>query len=186
MKTKQNKFKIVSILFVLIGLSVGVANCEEEKKNDNTALVALVAAATAGPAQPVDLPQPAINTAIMKLGEQAFVLTDLQICRTGVGGVIISQTVATPLPVLNIHNIDFSKTSGITLGEGGSALDIDTAGGVYGAGKGGVKGTCSATVKETTATTYDLQALDCPITKQSAAYNIPDVNLSFRVRCTKQ
>ncbi|MBM9576875.1 hypothetical protein JWG45_06875 [Leptospira sp. 201903070] len=185
MKTKQTNFKIVSMA-LLIGLFIGLSNCEEEKKNDNTALITLVAAANAGPAQPVDLPQPAVNTAILKLGEQAFVLTDLQLCRTGLGGIIISQTVATPLPTLNIHEIDFSKTGSVTLGEGGSALDIDAAGGTYGAGKNGVKGSCSATVKETTATTYDLQALDCPITKQFQANNIPDVNLSFRVRCTKQ
>ncbi|PKA05822.1 hypothetical protein CH375_02985 [Leptospira ellisii] len=43
----------------------------------------------------------------------------------------------------------------------------------------GTQRSCPATVKENTATMLDLQMLDCPVTKQRAAYDIPDSKLRF-------
>ncbi|AOP33322.1 hypothetical protein A0128_05355 [Leptospira tipperaryensis] len=181
LKTKYTKNKIVTAT-MLIGFLVGFSNCEKDKKDDITPLLALAAI----PAQATDLPQPALNTASLKLGSAQFTLTDVQFCRLGIGniGIIIGQTPTTYLPGLNIHGIDPTKTT-VTIGAGGSQMDIDTAVGVYMAGKNKVAGSCSATVKENSATVYDLQAIDCPITDELGG-NAPDTTVSFRARCTKQ
>ncbi|MCG6192663.1 hypothetical protein LFX25_05355 [Leptospira sp. FAT2] len=182
MQTKTKNVRYILTL-TLVGLAINFSNCAEDNKTDLTPILAILA--LAGNSGPADLPQPTDGTAIMKLGDESFVLTNQQLCVSGVGGIIVQMVDADNLPILNIHNINFSQTTTHTLGEGGSALDIDTAGGVYGAGTNNVRGTCTATVKETSATIFDLQALNCPITKQFAASNIPDAKLSFRVRCTR-
>ncbi len=169
----------------MIGLLIGATNCKEEKKDDLTPLLAL--AAVSG--QTVDLPQPANNTGILKLGEQTFILADLQDCKLGIAniGITIGQ-LPNVLPVLNVHNIDPAKST-VTIGAGGSQMDIDKAAGVvYMAGKNKVAGSCSATVKENSATVYDLQLIDCPVTDElnGQGGNAPDTTASFRVRCTKQ
>ncbi|PJZ31165.1 hypothetical protein [Leptospira kmetyi] len=181
MQTEKKTVRLF-LAIALIGAAIGFSNCADDKKTDLTPIAALLALAGSGPA---DLPQPVDGTAIMKLGTETLVLTNQQLCVSGVGGVIVQMVDTDNLPILNIHNINFAQTTTHTLGEGGSALDIDTAGGVYGAGTNNVRGTCTATVKETSATIFDLQALNCPITKQFAASNIPDTTLSFRVRCRR-
>ncbi|PJZ57804.1 hypothetical protein [Leptospira barantonii] len=179
----QKKTVRLFLAITLIGAAISFSNCADDKKADLTPIAALLA--LTGNSGPVDLPQPTDGTALMKMGSESFVLTNQQLCVSGVGGIIVQMVDTDNLPILNIHNINFSQTTTHTLGQGGSALDIDTAGGVYGAGTNNVRGTCTATVKETSATIFDLQVLDCPITKQFAASNIPDVNLSFRVRCRR-
>ncbi|TGK19698.1 hypothetical protein [Leptospira stimsonii] len=183
MKLKETKIKITSIL-LMIGLLIGATNCKEDKKDDLTPLLALAVIP-----QSTALPQPTLNTASLKLGSAQFTLTDVISCRLGVGnaGIIMGQTPATYLPGLNVHGIDPTK-SVVTIGAGGSQMDIDTSVGVYMAGKNKVAGSCLATVKENSATVYDLQVIDCPITDElnGLGGNPPDTTVSFRARCTKQ
>lgn len=182
MQTKKKILRLF-VAITLIGAAINFSNCADDKKTDLTPLVALLA--LTGNSGPADIPQPALNTATLMLGQSTFILTDVQFCKLGINqpGITIGQTVATYPPGLNIHNIDPSKTT-ITIGSGGSQMDIDTTGGVYQAGKNKVAGTCTGTVKENT-TVYDLQVLNCPITDELNG-NLPDTTVSFRARCTKQ
>ncbi|PJZ53053.1 hypothetical protein [Leptospira adleri] len=183
----QIKIKVATLILMIVSLMIFL-NCEKDKKEDLAPLLALVALTplTSATQQATDLPQPPLNTASMKLGTVQYTLTDLQDCKLGIGnvGIVIGQ-LPNVLPVLNLHSIDPTKTT-VTIGAGGSQMDIDKAAGVvYMAGKNKVAGNCSATVKENTATVYDLQAIDCPVTDELGG-NAPDTTVSFRVRCTKQ
>ncbi len=117
------------------------------------------------------LAQPADDTALMVLNNESLTLTDPLTCASGTTGVGFSMIDADNLPTLFIHNIDFSKTSGVSVGNGGSVLDIDLPAGVA-----NPSGNCAATVLATTAAIYDLQVLNCALTNGSS--------VSFRARCT--
>ncbi|RHX87218.1 hypothetical protein DLM75_17060 [Leptospira stimsonii] len=183
LKTMQIELKIATLI-LMIGAFTSFSNCEKDKKEDLTPLLALAATQ-----KTVDLPQPALNTASLKLGDVQYTLTNVLICTAGVvgGGFTIGQSAAEYPPGLNVHNIDPSKNT-ITIGAGGSQMDIDTTIGVYMAGKNKVAGSCTATVKENSATVYDLQLIDCPVTDElnGQGGNPPDTTVSFRARCRKQ
>ncbi|XDD49370.1 hypothetical protein AB3N59_13260 [Leptospira sp. WS92.C1] len=186
MQTKQNRIKII-VAIILIGLTFNFYNCGDEKKDNNLSnLVIAILAIQGGVA---DLPQPVDGTAFIKIGnDEMLTLTDEFSCQSGVNGVIFGMADADNLPILNIHNIDFAQTTGQSLGVGGSQLDIDVrndASGPYQAGTNNVEGNCPATVKETSATIFDIQVLNCPITRQNPAATLPDTTVSFRARCTR-
>lgn len=167
---------------ILIGSFFHFYNCEGDKKDNGISQLAVLAVALSqSNAGNNDLPQPNLNTAILRIDNEEFTLTGLDTCETGGTGIIIAMLDADNRPKLNIHNIDFSKTENVSIGGlTGSHLDIDMPGGVlYGA-----PNNCPATVKETSPTVYDIQVLNCPVIDQNGGPSTPTV--SFRARCTKQ
>ncbi|MDV6234516.1 hypothetical protein CH379_002605 [Leptospira ellisii] len=197
MKTVEKKVRYV-LVPALIALTFNLANCAENKKDDFLPL-ALVFALAGGTA---DLPQPVDGTAMVRLGEDTLVFTKQFECESGdinnpdpnngfIGGFV---TVGTPdpndpngfpiAPMLQIHGIDFSQNTQ-TLGNNGVAVNVDLPQGSYGIGTNFTPGNCTGIVKENSATVFDLQAIDCPATKQVPQSTLPDTTFSFRVRCTK-
>ncbi|TGK31784.1 hypothetical protein EHQ12_16450 [Leptospira gomenensis] len=199
MKTSDKRIRYV-LAAGFLAIVFNVINCSENKKEDLLPL-ALVFALT-GSNTLADLPQPVDGTATVRLGEDNLVFTKQFECESGninnpdpnnglIGGFI---TVGTPdpndpngfpiVPMLMIHNIDFSIDTQ-TLGDNGVAVNVDMAQGSYGIGTNFTPGNCVGTVKENSATVFDLQAIDCPATRQTPQSTLPDTTFSFRVRCTK-
>ncbi len=163
---------IASILFA----AMGFAACSDSGSSgdESAALLAVAALASA----PADLPQPTLDTANMTLGGNAFTLTNKLTCISGAGGLGFAMA-GGGAPTLFVHNIDFSASS-VSIGAGGSQLDIDVTGGVYGAAS-----TCAGKIMENTATVYDLQVKDCALNTQFGTPSPTTTTVSFRARCTK-
>ncbi len=169
------KSKLTSIASILLA-TLSFAACSDSgyESDDSYALLGLLALASA----PADLPQPALDSANMTLGADAFTLTNKFTCVSGAGGLGFSLT-GGGVPTLFVHNIDFAASS-VSVGAGGSQLDIDVTGGVYGAAS-----SCAAKIMENSATVYDLQVKDCALNTQFGAPTPATNTVSFRVRCTK-
>ncbi|MCE9600459.1 MAG: hypothetical protein K8S54_21050 [Spirochaetia bacterium] len=172
-------FKKLSLAVVLMSLILQQA-CND-KKDDITpiALLALAGApsssATQGP-----LPQPALDTAIMVLNGTNLVLTNRFSCTTGTTGIGFAMVDTDNLPTLFIHNINFALQSGISVGPGGSVLDIDVPGGLLNPSQN-----CKASIRENTTTVYDLEVTSCPMQGTLGNPNPAAASVSFRVRCAK-
>lgn len=124
--------------------------------------------------------QPADNTATMILGGPTYTIDQVYNCTDGTQGIIMDRSGAQNTPTLNIHNIDFTKSSGILLGPAGWVLDIDVPTGVYGPSQN-----CTAILHQNDAI-YDLEVLNCPLDgAHSTNPNPATTTVSFRVRCVK-
>lgn len=169
------KSKLLTIASTLL-VTLSLAACSDSgyESDDSYALLALLAL----PGAPADLPQPALDTATMNLAGTDFVLTNKLLCVSGAGGLGFAMA-GGGAPTLFVHNIDFSASS-VSIGAGGSQLDIDVTGGVYGAAS-----TCAGKIMENTATVYDLQVKDCALNTQFGTPTPATTTVSFRARCTK-
>ncbi len=170
------KSTMITIASILLAASTFAA-CSDSgsSSDDNIALLALLAAAGGGAA---DLPQPVLDSANMNLAGTDFTLTNKFTCVSGAGGLGFSMA-GGGVPTLFVHNIDFAAGS-VNVGAGGSQLDIDVTGGVYGAAS-----VCPAKIMENSATVYDLQVKDCALTTQFGTPTPATTTVSFRIRCTK-
>lgn len=132
-----------------------------------------------------DLPQPAINTAEITVGETKYVKT-LGVCRgnlnvNGNDDVEIPNNDLT-LPSFYLHRVDFTKSTGVSLAAQGTfILNIDMPGG------GGYDpvSTCDAKIIENSTTIYDIQVKKCAVDKIFGAITPSTNTVSFRARCTK-
>ncbi|MDV6236828.1 hypothetical protein CH379_014460 [Leptospira ellisii] len=180
MQTKKNFGNAVAI--VLIGIIFNFYNCEDEKKRESFPLILAVANSQS----PVsDLPRPLDGTAILQLGGETSFLTDQQSCVSAFEGVSVGMLDADNMPLLNIFNINLDQEIRSVGSTGGPQLVIDVPGGTYGAGSNHVPGNCVAAVKEVSQTVFDIQVLNCPITRLAAQDSIPDTIVSFRMRCRR-
>lgn len=169
------KSKLTTIVSILLAaLSFAACSDSGSSSDDSAALLALAALSSV----PADLPQPTLDTANMTLGGNAFTLTNKLTCVSGAGGLGFSVA-GGGVPTLFVHNIDFSASS-VSLGAGGSQLDIDVTGGVYEAAAA-----CAAKIMENSATVYDLQVKDCALKTQFGTPSPATTTVSFRARCTK-
>ncbi|WP_167881120.1 hypothetical protein, partial [Leptospira gomenensis] len=140
-----------------------------------------------GTSGPADLPQPADGTMIYNLGENTQILINQNVCQEDFISISAGPFVN---PNLDIHNLSFADTNPnpVLMAMGGAnnaSLVIDEVAGQYAPGTDNVPGSCQASVKENSATVFDLQVLNCPVTRTNAAAPITDTTLSFRLRCTK-
>ncbi|MDV6234517.1 hypothetical protein CH379_002610 [Leptospira ellisii] len=184
MKTVEKKFRYVLTL-ALVAFVLNLTNCAEDKKDDFLPL-ALVLALT-GSSAAADLIQPVDGTAIYKLGESTQILASQNVCAEDFISVSILPFTN---PNLDIHNLSFADANlnPTLMAVGGAtnvSLVIDEVNGQYAPGTNNTPGSCQATIKENSATIFDIQVLNCPVTRTNAGDNIPDTTLSFRIRCTK-
>lgn len=178
-------FKIYKIHFSLLLIFACVLiSCSEEKKNDQSLLSIAVLQTSPGGGIIGGIAEPNLGTAILVLNSDTFELLNQEECTDGGIGIIISRNAGPITPILNIHQVDMSKNSGIFLEAGalttGSHMDLDHSDGeTY-----GVVNDCPAYVMENTLTIYDLQVLNCQIADQFGA-GANKKMMSFRARCTK-
>lgn len=177
-------FKINKVYFsFLLIVAFVLISCSEEKKNDQSLLS--IAILQAGPGGLIGgLAEPSLGTATLALDSDTLNLLNQEECTSGNLGIIISHDVGPTTPILNVHAVDMSKSSGIFLEAGmlstGSHMDLDhTDGETY-----GVVNDCPAYVMENTLTIYDLQVLNCQIADQFGTGSNKKM-MSFRARCTK-
>lgn len=163
------KKKLMTLLLLL-------GACDTGDDGDSAALLLL-----AGNQSSIgSLEQPADNTATMILGGTTYTIDHVYNCTNGAQGIIMDRSGATNTPTLNIHNIDFTKSSGIVLGPTGWVLDIDVPTGVYGPSQN-----CTAILHQNDAI-YDLEVLNCPLSgAHGSTPNPATTTVSFRVRCVK-
>lgn len=177
-------FKTYKVYFSLLFVfAFALISCSEEKKNDQSLLsIAVLQAGSGGLIS--GLAEPSEGTATLVLDADRFDLLNQEGCQDGVMGIIISRDAGPVTPILNIHEVDMSKNSGIFLEVGalttGSHMDLDhNDSKTY-----GVVNDCPAFVMENTPTVYDLQVLNCQIADQFGAGTTKKM-MSFRARCTK-
>ncbi|TGN10610.1 hypothetical protein EHS11_08885 [Leptospira ilyithenensis] len=132
-----------------------------------------------------NLPQPAINTVEMTVGETKYVKI-LGICKgnlnvNGNDDVAISGNDLV-LPSFYLHRVDFTKSTGVSLAALGTfILNVDMPGG------GGYDpvSTCETKILENSATIYDIQVKKCAVDKIFGTITPATNTISFRARCTK-
>ncbi|EKJ86399.1 hypothetical protein CLV96_3546 [Leptospira meyeri] len=168
-------------LFTLV-FAVVLVNCSEGKKEDmSSAILAPLLLSTY--ATNLDLPEPALNSVNLTVGDAKFTKT-IGVCRGNFG---VDDNVMIPgndltLPSFFLHKVDFTKTSDVSVTASGNfLLNVDMPGG------GGYDPVTSCPVKimENSNTIYDIQVKDCPVDKIFGAVTPPVNIISFRVRCTK-
>lgn len=177
--------KLATKLLLSIALFAAIAqqSCTDQKESNGATLAVLALAAASGSSTGsglTSLPQPALNTATMVLGDTTLTLTNRLACETGIAGIGFRMVDADNLPSLFIEDIDFTMQSGISVGPGGSTLHIDVPGGMLNPSQ-----KCPATLKENTANVYDLQVIGCPLVPGANNPVPSSATVSFRVRCSK-
>ncbi|TGK38352.1 hypothetical protein EHQ12_09445 [Leptospira gomenensis] len=149
--------------------------CETKSENQESSILALVAISQAS-AVPA-LPSPAIDTALLKIGDQEPTTLPVGFCEDGNTGIGFFQGGANP--TLFVHEVDFNQSGAIVLNRTGAYhMDVDVTGGYY-----SPTSTCQATVRESSATAYEIEAYNCPVHPMIGT--MPDTTISFRARCTK-
>lgn len=172
--------KTVLVLFALM-FAVVLVNCSEGKKEDmSSAILAPLLLATY--ATNGDLPEPALNSVNLTVGDTKFTKT-IGVCRGDFG---VDDNVMIPgndltLPSFFLHKVDFTKTSDVSVTPAGPfTLNVDTQTGSY-----DPVTSCPVKIMENSNTIYDIQVKDCPVDKILGPVTPPVNIISFRVRCTK-
>ena len=185
---KTNKvWKHITITKTLLILFTGMfafvlVNCSDGKKDDtSSALLAPLLLLTYAPNP--DLPEPALNSVDLTIGNDKFTKT-IGVCRGNFG---VDDNIMIPgndfsLPSFFLHKVDFTKTSDVSVTASGNfLLNVDMPGG------GGYDpvSSCPVKIMENSNTVYDIQVKDCPVDKIFGDVTPPTNIISFRVRCTK-
>lgn len=185
---KENKIRnqYLSILICLMLLSL--LHCagdgygkNKSESNDLYTAILLNLSNTDG-----NLPQPAINTVEITVGDTKFTKA-LGVCRgdlnvNGNDNIMVPGNDQT-LPLFFLHKVDFTANTNVFLTPLGPTFifNIDMPGG------GGYDpiSTCDTKIIENTATIYDIQVKNCAVDKIAGAVTPPTNTISFRARCTK-
>lgn len=174
---KPYEFFTACLLYVPLGFA-----CSANKPggSDDFAMIALLIAVQS---RADDFAQPPLDTAIILLGDDTQLLTNVTRCYSGFAGVSASAVDSDNLPVLSIYNTNFgAKTAsiGTEYTRATTILHVDVPGGIY-----DPVTNCETRLMENSREAYDIQASNCAL--QTAAGNPdPATNLiSFRVRCNK-
>lgn len=184
---KTNRvWKHITITKTLLILFTGMftfvlVNCSDGKKDDtSSALLAPLLLLTYAPNP--DLPEPALNSVNLTIGNDKFTKT-IGVCRGNFG---VDDNIMIPgndfsLPSFFLHKVDFTKTSDVSVTPAGSfLLNVDTQNGSY-----DPVSSCPVKIMENSNTVYDIQVKDCPVDKIVGNVTPPTNIISFRVRCTK-
>ncbi|MDV6236351.1 hypothetical protein CH379_012010 [Leptospira ellisii] len=149
--------------------------CEKKSDDSESSLLALVALSQTSAI--VELPEPALDTAQLKIGDQTITVLPVGFCENGNTGIGFFQGAANP--TLFVHEIDFSQSGAVILNRTNAYhMDVDVDGGYY-----SPTSTCQATVRESSATVYEMEAYNCPVHPMIGS--MPDTTISFRAKCTK-
>lgn len=175
--------KILPILCVNLSFFL-FSFCGKEPDQSNESVLALVALSqtatttTATNAPVIELPAPALNTAQLRIGDKISVIPNANnVCQNGATGLGFFN--GADVPTLFIHDVNFTQNSGIVLTRTGAYhMDIDVTGGYY-----SPTSTCPATIRENSATVYEIESYNCPVRAQIGS--MADTIVSFRARCTK-
>lgn len=133
-----------------------------------------------------NLPQPAINTVEITVGDTKYTKA-LGVCRgdlnvNGNDNIMVPGNDFT-LPLFFLHKVDFTAKSTLFLTPLGPTFifNIDMPGG------GGYDpiSNCETKIIENSTTIYDIQVKNCAVDKIAGAVTPPTNTISFRARCTK-
>ncbi|WP_232225808.1 hypothetical protein [Leptospira terpstrae] len=178
-----NQISITKKIFISCILTIFIVNCAGDKKDDNASALLAPLLLYAYPTN-ADLPQPALNTANLIVGEASYT-KNIGICRGNFG---VDDNIQIPnndfsLPAFFLHKVDFSKTSDVFVTDLGNFVlnvGIPPGGGAY-----DPIASCPVKIMENSNTIYDIQVKDCQLDKIQAPVTPAVITLSFRVRCSK-
>ncbi|EMY71127.1 hypothetical protein [Leptospira vanthielii] len=185
---KENKIpnQYLSPLFCLLFVSLlhcGGDGYDKNKSKSNDLYTAILLSL---PKAEENLPQPAMNTVEITVGDTKYTKT-LGVCRgdlnvNGNDNIMVPGNDQT-LPLFYLHKVDFTATTNVFLTPQGPTFifNIDMPGG------GGYDPAvvCETKILENSTTIYDIQVKNCAVDKIFGAVTPPTNTISFRARCTK-
>lgn len=181
MKFKNSFSFKIALIFSAVSFQIYCGNNNSD--NENLLIGVLLASTTMSQTSQTaqNLPQPANNTATFIVSGVSSTLASVESCNAAAVGFQLSGTEV--VPRFFVVNIDFLIKGQIALVSGGGnfTLDIDTATGE----NYQPTATCGATVLESSASIYDIQAKDCAVKDTLQASARPNATISFRARCNK-
>jgi len=191
--TKDKKLPKWYFSILICSMIMMLLNCDDDGYNKNKSdanyiYSAVLLAQSAKPVIPAvleeNLPQPAINTAEMTIGDTKYTKT-MGVCRGNLGAngndnIMVAGNDAS-LPSFYLHKVDFTATNVFLSAAATFVFNVDMpTGGGYDPAS-----TCEAKIIENSATIYDLQVKNCAVDKILGAVTPATNTISFRVRCTK-